>query len=168
MPPLTEDELAEAAYELLASSTLSRYSRVTRRYAARVEPKIGFGSIDLEEPVRRARELWRAVVRSNRRALEEVELAVLLTALRNVADDEVDTLLHQVATSTAPSAAWLAALARQLLRERSQAASFPWPAQAPTLITRVEIHSPASSTPEASIESRDLLERTNYAHASSF
>lgn len=116
MPLIAESELANAAFQLLASSTIRRYLRVAREIADRsglstaVRATAGIASQALD----RARMLWNVVSGSDRRPPEEFELALLLLGLSDGQYEPAETLLLQIASSPDASATWTIALAKRL------------------------------------------------------
>lgn len=120
-----ESELAPIAFELLASSTPSRYVRVARAGSNRLfrEPTRWnvFDSLEILLP--RAASLWNEIVRSDLREPEETELATILVKLTSMPDEKVDLFLNKVAVNTHRPAAWLGILARKLLSERPATSS---------------------------------------------
>jgi hypothetical protein len=74
-----------------------------------------------------ALERWRYVLAAKQRGKEEVELALVLPTLGQRGDAWVRTLLRAMAASDAPGAAWIASLARGLLRGRSENTSVARP-----------------------------------------
>lgn len=118
---LLDAELEErAAFHLLASSGIRTYKRAAIGAAEEAKSAWSGEAPENEILVRRIRQLWKDVLRSDRRHSSEVELAVLLAAARNYASDEFDNLLRAIALSTHPAASWLSALAREIVRDRSQ------------------------------------------------
>lgn len=118
---LSREELAEAAFELLTSSSLARYIRLAKTAGnrsslhdrLRQQPEI------IPELLKRVQFLWTSLLSSERREAFEFELAVLLPMLTHTSDPAVDRVLLKLAIADQPIAAWPAALARRLLRERS-------------------------------------------------
>jgi hypothetical protein len=116
MSLIAESILADAAFELLASSTIKRYLRVAREIAQRAgmiaavceTPEMARESLD------RARTCWSAVSRASARIPEEFELAVLLVGLIDAQYEPAETLLMQIASSPDALATWTIALARRL------------------------------------------------------
>lgn len=117
---LTSNELDEACFHLLASSTVKRYAKEARRLFTRTAlfQRISFDENFVDETIGRSWELWRRVKRSTERTPAEFELALLLNAFEQIASDEVDRLLNGIAISTAPSTVWLSAVARRILAEK--------------------------------------------------
>lgn len=116
MSLIAEPDLADAAFQLLASSTIKRYLRVAREAAdrsglsrlVRATPGIASQALD------RARMLWSVVSGSDRRIPEEFELALLLVGLSDGQYEPAETLLLQIASSPDASATWTVALAKRL------------------------------------------------------
>ena len=113
--------LADAAFDLLASSTLERYVRVARaageRFAASV-PRESWPQV-----LEHARATWLHVREevSVVRDAGEVELAVLLPSLATAPISGVDLLLETIDSCPARHVVWLAGLARELLGSPSSA-----------------------------------------------
>jgi hypothetical protein len=116
MSVIAESILADAAFQLLASSTIKRYLRVAREIAQRAglvaaicdTPEIA------RESLHRARTCWSAVSRASARIPEEFELAVLLVGLIDAPYEPVEPLLLQIASSQDALATWTVALAKRL------------------------------------------------------
>ena len=125
---LSPEQLQRAAYELLVSSTTGRYTRRVRELVSAFEltTLIAGETTPLDETVNRARELWAETLRTRgQRSEHEPELALILGALSETADPLAEDLLFQVALSTQPAAAWLAALARRLMVHRAESSLVP-------------------------------------------
>lgn len=116
MSLIAEPDLADAAFQLLASSTIKRYLRVAREAADRsglstvVRATPGIAS----QALHRARVLWGVVSGSDRRIPQEFELALLLVGLSDGQYEPAETLLLQIASSPDASAIWTIALAKRL------------------------------------------------------
>jgi hypothetical protein len=132
----TREELAEAAFVLLTSSTSSRYIRLAKRVALRSQLHARLK----REPemaailVGHARTLWAQVLKAEQRDVFEIELALLLPVLAGTAEVGVEDLLLTLAVENRPVAAWISALARALLKERASNASrgdMAWSVTAP-------------------------------------
>ncbi len=117
---LLPDELrAKAAFELFASSTVSRYARVARSFSTEVARRASFMGVSIRELITLADQLWRMLVTVEQRAEKEVDLALLLSALGSAADPRVDALLQRIGLVDTRGAAWVAALARVLANQRA-------------------------------------------------
>ena len=114
---LSMTELADAAFDLLSSSTIGRYLRLARSAARRSEIRhhIEDGAKSVEDVSSRARSLWRELLDSPQRDVSEVELAVLLCVLAESAAEDLEDLLLACALSATPQASWISALAKRLL-----------------------------------------------------
>jgi hypothetical protein len=125
MPTLTdlvpETLRAWMAFELLASSSLSRYARVARTAASHpdVQRAIAMHSISTSELLRETEDSWRFLAGQSGRHEKEVDLALLLAILAKSADRNVDRFLGQVGMRDHPPLSWVSALARSLSFERS-------------------------------------------------
>jgi hypothetical protein len=116
MPLIRESMLADAAFQLLASSTIKRYLRVAREIAQRAgliaasreTPEIAQHATD------RARSCWSAVSGASARIPEEFELAVLLVGLIDAQYEPAEALLLQIESSPDALATWTVALAKRL------------------------------------------------------
>lgn len=116
MSLIAEPFIADAAFQMLASSTIKRYLRVAREIAdraglteaIRTTPETARQSLD------RARTLWNAVSRAEARIPEEFELALLLIGLIDGQHEPAEALLLQIASSPDALAIWSIALARRL------------------------------------------------------
>lgn len=122
---LNDQDLELATYRLLTSNTLHRYTRMAKRSAEPLREEVSSLPSKASTYIKSARDLWKHVLNSPRRGSDEVKLAVLLAALRDVQSVEVDRLLTTIAISSSPSVAWLAGLSRQLLEERPRSLNFP-------------------------------------------
>ena len=118
---LKQEELADAAFDLLTSSSFERYARMAKRAAARsqLHGDLKTAPEMIPRVVRRAKELWRTLRRSGQRDVPEIELAVLLAMLAQTSTPEVDELLVDLSLVDSPTVAWAGALARKLLHERA-------------------------------------------------
>jgi len=114
-----------AAFELLACSSIGRYGRTAGQLALQVDSRLRSERTgqDIETILNHCHELWRAVLRAEQRGMEEFELAVLLSLLQEKASPRIDELYDFVAVNTRPTAGWLAAHARSLMRSRRTAQS---------------------------------------------
>jgi hypothetical protein len=114
----SERFLQEAAFELMASSTIGRYVRVACRFASEDEMR-RLEVLEDGELLRAIEDLWRVVLRSSQREMSEVELAVLLAYSAQRSSNDFDQLLGTIGLSDrAPAAAWIGALARHLYGKR--------------------------------------------------
>jgi hypothetical protein len=116
MPLIPESVVADAAFQLLASSTIKRYLRVAREIAKRAGliAAIRATAETASQALDRARALWNAVSGADTRIPEEFELALLLVALIDGQDEPAESLLLQIASSPDALAAWSVALAKRL------------------------------------------------------
>jgi hypothetical protein len=116
MPLIAEPFIADATFQMLASSTIKRYLRVAREIAERaglvtaIRTELAVAS----QALGRARSLWNAVSSSDTRILEEFELALLLVGLIDGQYEPAEALLLQIASSPDTLATWSVALARRL------------------------------------------------------
>lgn len=120
-PLVTQEHLADAAFDLLTSSGIERYVRMAKRAAIRAElrERALRDEIDAVQMFTRSVELWSGLALLSSRGESETELAILITALSTVGPKElVDVLLMALAIEQRPSLAWIAALARKLRSER--------------------------------------------------
>jgi hypothetical protein len=116
MPVIEESVIADASFQMLASSTIKRYLRVAREIAtraglitaARTSPETAARALD------RARTLWNNVSRADDRIPEEFELGLLLVALIEGQHEPAEALLLQIASSPDALATWTVALAKRL------------------------------------------------------
>jgi hypothetical protein len=116
MPLIAESFVADATFQMLASSTIRRYLRVAREIAERAglvaairtTPEIARQALD------RARALWHAVSSAETRIPEEFELGLLLVGLIDGQHEPAEALLLQIASSPDALATWSIALARRL------------------------------------------------------
>lgn len=116
MPLIAESVIADATFQMLASSTIKRYLRVAREIAEcagliaaiRTSPEAAPRALD------RARTLWNAVSSADHRTPEEFELALLLVALIDGQYEPAESLLLQIASSPDSPAMWTIALAKRL------------------------------------------------------
>jgi hypothetical protein len=116
MPLIQESVAADAAFQLLASSTIKRYLRVAREIAERAGliAAIRETAETASHALDRARALWNAVNGANTRIPEEFELALLLVALIDGQYEPAEALLLQIASSPDALAPWSIALAKRL------------------------------------------------------
>ena len=122
-----EQELAEAAFDLLTSTSVDRYVRMAKQAAQRsklsdrlrVEPTI------IPEMLQHAKGLWRTLRGSTQRDVPEVELAILLALLAETGLRDIDSLLVDLSLVDSPTVAWIGALARRLLHARPRNAILP-------------------------------------------
>jgi hypothetical protein len=117
----TTEELANAAFDLLTSSTLERYARKAQEAAwgSRLVSKIRENPFLIPQLLDTARRLWRSLLCSVQRDVPEVELALLLSLLARTADPRVDPLLIDLSLIDRGPVTWISALARRLLGERT-------------------------------------------------
>lgn len=116
MSLIAEPFVADATFQMLASSTIKRYLRVAREIAeraglvtaVRTEPETA------SQALGRARLLWNVVSSSDTRVPEEFELALLLVGLIDGQYEPAEALLLQLASSPDAPATWSVALARRL------------------------------------------------------
>jgi hypothetical protein len=116
MSLIAESIVADATFQLLASSTIKRYLRVAREAAdragliaaIRTTPETARLAMD------RARALWRVVSSADTRIPEEFELALLLVGLSDGQHEPAEALLLQIASSPEGFATWTLALAKRL------------------------------------------------------
>jgi hypothetical protein len=116
MSLIAEPILAEAAFQLLASSTINRYLRVAREItdranliaAIRATPETASQALD------RASTLWNVVSTADTRIPEEFELGLLLVGLIDGQHHPAEALLLRIASSSEAFATWTIALARRL------------------------------------------------------
>ncbi|MBI3326726.1 MAG: hypothetical protein HYZ81_08500 [Nitrospinae bacterium] len=115
-----EEKLAEAAFDLLSSSSLERYARKADEHAlsSALASELRRTPFIIPDLVDMARRLWRELIRASERDVPEVELALLLGLLAQTASSDVDELLVDLAIVEAPAAAWVSSLARRLLQRR--------------------------------------------------
>src|SRR5215831_14002817 len=116
-----QNEIAETAFWLLTSSSVDRYVRMAKHAALRIHSHHQFviNPERMRQLVTAVRVRWECLLGSTQRDTPEVELAIVLCILAQNAAPEVDGLLLAVATVDRPAVAWVAALARRLLQERS-------------------------------------------------
>jgi hypothetical protein len=123
---LTEAEVAAAALDLFAASSLDRYVRMAMVAASRSsvgrrldqEPDAVGPEIKRMESA--ARDLLRLVCRARQRTLSEASLAILLCLLARNASPLADELLGMIGLMEHPTARWLAALARRLREDQAE------------------------------------------------
>jgi len=102
----------------MASSTIGRYVRVACRFASEDEMR-ALDALDDDELLRAIEDLWRVVLRSSKREMSEVELAVLLAYSAQRSSNAFDQLLGTIGLADrAPAAGWIGALARHLYGKR--------------------------------------------------
>lgn len=119
LPLLSSEQLADAAFHLLTSSSLDRYARMARGAATRsgLAQRVAAQPSLIPALLGRGRELLRELRRLSTRDVPEVELAMVLSTLAHTAEPAVGRLLRDIGVDDRPSLAWLAALARSLLKE---------------------------------------------------
>lgn len=119
---VSEELLERAAFELLSSSSPARYVRRARHLSGlvRAKERIDTGEISPDELRRWVLERWRYVMAAQQRGREEVELALVLPTLGRRTDDWIRTLFRAMSACDRPGAAWISALARSILRHRSE------------------------------------------------
>jgi hypothetical protein len=116
MPLIAEPFVADATFQMLASSTVKRYLRVAREIAeraglaeaVRTTPEVA------SQALNRARALWNAVSSADTRIPEEFELGLLLVGLIDGQYEPAEALLLQIASSPDALATWTVALAKRL------------------------------------------------------
>ena len=117
---VSEKTLAEATFQLLASSTAQRYAR----QAVEFSRKVKLHRRKEEELVERLQALWMVLMQPGRdtRPVEEIEAALILAALWDRQVDlpqEFQTIAHwdAVKSEAYPGTGWLWALTRKLQEE---------------------------------------------------
>jgi len=116
MPLIAEPFIADATFQMLASSTIKRYLVVARETVERA----GLVTVVRTEPERasqvldRARTLWNVVSSADTRIPEEFELALLLVGMIDGQYEPAESLLLQIASSPDTPATWSVALAKRL------------------------------------------------------
>lgn len=115
-----EATLGRAAFELMSSSSPARYERKAREWSAksRLTDEFGMGTVDEAYLVAEAEQLWTSILGSTDRDTAEVELALALPVLAQVASAGANEVLLKVALADGHNVAWLAGLARSLYRRR--------------------------------------------------
>src|SRR5512146_1073557 len=93
---LPEPVLAEAAFQLLVSSSLDRYARAARRLASDTATLEALDQLTPAEVAQRAEQHWRFLVSRKTREPQEAELALLLAFLASTAESEADRILDRV------------------------------------------------------------------------
>ena len=101
--------LAIASYDLLSSSSSSRYNRRAIMHSRFMPVPDNI----LEE----SRNLYEKILKSEHRDVPEIKLALLLPVLAELHEDE---FLSEVGKSDHKCAKWVAALARHLIKEREE------------------------------------------------
>jgi hypothetical protein len=116
MSLIAEAVIANATFQLLASSTIKRYLRVARDTADRggLITAIRATPGTARQALDRARTLWTTVSRADTRIPEEFELALLLVGLMDAPYEPAEGLLLQIASSADTHATWTIALAKRL------------------------------------------------------
>ncbi len=121
--------LGESAIMLLASSSLNRYVRIAKTLATAspLRLKLEGGRLTIQDLLIHADSLWRRILNSRERDLPEVELAVILPIVADLATDEAADLLIRVSMQDQVPAAWISALARHLFQQRATNEEFLGP-----------------------------------------
>jgi hypothetical protein len=116
VPLIAEPFVADATFQMLASSTIRRYLRVAREIAERagLVAAIRTAPETARQALDRARALWHAVSSAETRTPEEFELGLLLVGLIDGQYEPAEALLLQIASSPDALATWSIALARRL------------------------------------------------------
>lgn len=120
---IEHDLLSETAFDLLASSTVDRFARVAieagDRWSAEADASQGVSGVLL-----RVQHLWKQICIATKRDVEEVELAILLSALSSAGTPGVDAFVATISDYEAhPGDArnWIIGLARVLRQDRREA-----------------------------------------------
>ncbi len=122
---ILQDELSNAAFYLLSSSTINRFIRTAKKLAS----DSALSKLIKQQPalipliVNEVKQTWRSFILISSRNEIEIYLALSLPVLSETASPDVQELLKQIGLSTQPSASWIAALARDL-REK-QTVNYP-------------------------------------------
>lgn len=116
MPLIAESFIADATFQMLASSTIKRYLRVARETAERagLVTAIRTSPETARQALDRARALWQAASGADTRIPEEFELGLLLVGLIDGQYEPAEALLLQIASSPDAFATWSIALAKRL------------------------------------------------------
>lgn len=149
---LPDSLLQQAAFELLSSSTLARYTRVAHRLSplARVVEQLDSGEVSAGSLRTWTLERWRFLLSAEERGRAEIELALVLPSISQMTDDWVHTLLRAMVTASHPGATWISGLARGLLRSRA---------------TNAFVSRPSSSFPTAAMPVTHETAEANWAVA---
>lgn len=124
--------IADAAFQMLASSTIKRYLRVAREIAGRAGLIEAMRTVPetANQALNRARTLWQTVSSADSRPPEEFELGLLLVGLSDGGYEPAESLLLQIASSPDTTPSWSIALAKRMCQlgpllkdEREQFAS---------------------------------------------
>lgn len=117
----SDQELADAAFDLLASSTLDRYARMAEQAAlhSRIADELRRNPHIIPQLLDAVKQRWVALRRCSQRDVPEVEVALLVSLLAQTAAPQVDDLLKDLSLVDCGPVAWISALARRLLRERT-------------------------------------------------
>ena len=120
VPLLPPTLLAHAAFELLASSSVERYTRIARNFTADPALKQELRMMNLEPADLRARiEYLAAMIAVERfREPSEVELTLLMAILSQSGAPDADEILTRVAVRNELALRWPSAAARLLLAQR--------------------------------------------------
>jgi len=118
---VTDEILGEAAFGLFSSSSIERYILSAQRAAAQTHLQRRLREDEDLGPqlLERADAAWSAVCVASERDLHEVELAILLVVIAHTALRRSEELLRRIALAEHPAGAWVSALARRLLVQRS-------------------------------------------------
>ena len=108
--------IADAAFQMLASSTIKRYLRVAREIADRAGLITAVRTVPeaANQALDRARALWHTVSSADTRPPEEFELGLLLVGLSDGGFEPAESLLLQIASSPDTPPSWSIALAKRL------------------------------------------------------
>ena len=109
---MRKEILKQAAFELLASSTIKRYITKSIELA---DTLTNYDEFIASDAIDRAWFLWNQVVDSELRIPAEFELAITLVMLRQL--PLAKPLLSTIALDSRSVTVWLSALARKLLEE---------------------------------------------------
>lgn len=110
----TDAERSEAAFQLLASAGVDRYTRLALRFSEPLAEKFQGQPALVSEAKGHALRLSQIVEKRTERTEEEFDLSLLVAALSRV--KSAGWLLRTVANNETPGMRWPAALAKRLLK----------------------------------------------------
>jgi hypothetical protein len=118
MELIKPEVLAEATFQMRASSTMIRYVRVAQAFAEQSGLTNAMAAAGrVQEAIVHARALWSEAAQTVKRGPAEFELCVVLAALADATPraSASEALLQEIAANTTNQTSWAVHLARRLL-----------------------------------------------------
>ena len=125
-PRIDRDLLKDTAFDLLSSSTVSRFTRCAMDAAEKggLTDSVKTDHKTVSSLTSRAQSLFNSLYKKNKRDAEEVEVAIILAALARASEKKASDLLDKIAAHKPNSGTiWIHGLAIELQKETTAARS---------------------------------------------